>query len=649
MLNEKERKAKPVKKANKINNQVEERLHALIYAVDHCGEGIAISNMDGVLQYTNNAFAGMHGYKPDELPGKHLSIFHAPEQMPAVEAAKRQLISTGSFIGEIWHSRRNGSVFLSQMNNTLFMDNSGTPIGLIATLRDITKQKKAEESLKQTTELLQSIMDSSIGEIIAATDPAGIILSWNEGARKLLGYESEEVVGKESIKIFHSEEYLKSGIMGSNIENMIATGKLLDTELTYVAKDSRTFPVRQIVTPRFDEDGKFIGMLGMSRDITEQKNAEKMLRKSEEMYRTLCKNIHGMVYRGRLDWTTQFISKSEDIAGYSSEEFTSRELTWKDVVFEEDRERVVNEASKLAEKPSTIIQKYRIIAKDGSICWVEDHKTSRFTEEGIFDGVDGIAFNVTERERLKAELENYKEKVLKAQRHAYISSMGTVVAHQVNQPLTMVSILMGRVIEQIEEESCCPASLKNAREALAEVKKAASIIRKFRQYFEYPVLEAVGEKVNVSHTANSIISMLSEGAEQAKINISAKGLDELPEVEINETALEQIFLIILQNAIEAADGRKQHKLDIIGKFTDVGIELQFSDDCCGIAPENLEQIFEPFFSTKSYDKGMGLGLDIVQQILTSCGGEIRAESQLGKGTTFYATLPISNIPKRTGT
>ena len=154
-------------------------------------------------------------------------------------------------------------------------------------------------------------------------------------------------------------------------------------------------------------------------------------------------------------------------------------------------------------------------------------------------------------------------------------------------------------------------------------------------------METTG-KLNVSSTANRIISMLSKRAEQAKINISAEALDDLPRVEINETALEQIFLIIIQNAIEAADGRKQHKLDVLGKFTDGNIELQFSDDCCGIAPEDLDKIFEPFYSIKSNGKGLGLGLEIMQQILIGHGGQIDVESQIGKGTTFYVTLPISN-------
>jgi len=170
------------------------------------------------------------------------------------------------------------------------------------------------------------------------------------------------------------------------------------------------------------------------------------------------------------------------------------------------------------------------------------------------------------------------------------------------------------------------------------------MIRKFRQYSQAPALESTGN-VNVSTVADRIVSVLSERAKQAVMRISIKDLGDLPEVEINEMVLEQIFLIIIQNAIEAADGRKLHQLDITAKCADANIELQFSDDCCGIAPENIDKIFEPFFSTKTKDKGMGLGLDIVQHLLIHHGGQIRVESRHGKGTTFYLTLPVSGALK----
>ena len=257
---------------------------------------------------------------------------------------------------------------------------------------------------------------------------------------------------------------------------------------------------------------------------------------------------------------------------------------------------------------------------------------------GQIEGVINIP--VQELNQRIDELEEYKEKVYDAQKHAYVGSMGAIVAHQLNQPLTMINMLLGRTIEQLKDESCHPSVLKDIEESLDESKKAASIITKFREYARDPAFE-VGGIVNVSSTANKVISSLAEKAEHTRMNISVKGLDGLPEVEISEMGLEQIFFNIIQNALEAADGKERHNLIITGKSTDEKVQLQFSDDCCGIAPENLDKIFEPFFSTKINGKRLGFGLEVIQQILISCGGEIRVESQLGKGTTFYVTLPIS--------
>ena len=99
---------------------------------------------------------------------------------------------------------------------------------------------------------------------------------------------------------------------------------------------------------------------------------------------------------------------------------------------------------------------------------------------------------------------------------------------------------------------------------------------------------------------------------------------------------------MIQNAVDAADGLKAHRLDISGKYVDSKLELLFLDDCCGIPPEDIDRIFEPFFTTKADTGGIGLGLDIVQQILIGCGGRIRVESTVGKGSTFYVTLPFGN-------
>lgn len=95
-----------------------------------------------------------------------------------------------------------------------------------------------------------------------------------------------------------------------------------------------------------------------------------------------------------------------------------------------------------------------------------------------------------------------------------------------------------------------------------------------------------------------------------------------------------------ENGIQAADGKKTRQLVISGALKDKHIELRLSDNCGGIAPENINKIFEPFFTTKPRGQGTGLGLCIVKDVVSRIGGHIRIESKFGEGTTFIINIPI---------
>ena len=134
---------------------------------------------------------------------------------------------------------------------------------------------------------------------------------------------------------------------------------------------------------------------------------------------------------------------------------------------------------------------------------------------------------------------------------------------------------------------------------------------------------------------------MSKNARSARIALRLKGMDELPLVYSNEKDLEQLFFALIDNAIKAADGKKARRIIISGAVEDERVELQFSDNCGGIAPENLGKVFEPFFTTRPPGKGTGLGLCIVQDIVSRTDGRVRVESEFGEGSTFFVSLPIS--------
>ncbi len=137
--------------------------------------------------------------------------------------------------------------------------------------------------------------------------------------------------------------------------------------------------------------------LAFLRDITERKRVEQALRESEIKHKTLVNNIPGMVYRAYSDWSEEVISGSEDICDYNAEELNSKEENWLSIIHNDDKERVFKEGLELAQTHKDIVQIYRIMTKGGDIRWVEDRKTSLFSEEGEFIGIDGIVFDITDR------------------------------------------------------------------------------------------------------------------------------------------------------------------------------------------------------------------------------------------------------------
>ena len=192
---------------------------------------------DGKITDVNEATEKVTGRKRNELIGSDFSGYFT--QPAKAKEGYEQVFNKGTvrdYPLELRH--KNGKTTPVLYNASVYKDKSGDIVGVFAAARDITEIKRIEEALQATTKLLQSIMDSSTEQIILPTDSEGRILAWNEGARRLLGYEPQEIVGKETIHIFHSEDYLKSEKMGSNIENMIKTKEPLVEELFYTNKNS---------------------------------------------------------------------------------------------------------------------------------------------------------------------------------------------------------------------------------------------------------------------------------------------------------------------------------------------------------------------------------------------------------------------------
>jgi|GEM_PF-1846689 len=159
-----------------------------------------------------------------------------------------------------------------------------------------------------------------------------------------------------------------------------------------------------------DSAGKIQFYEGILVDITVRKLAEQLLTDNQRKLNSMHKNIPGMIYSARADWSVDLISNSEIICGYPESDLLNRKVSWIDIIHPDDKELVFNQGAMFEKQPSSIIQEYRIIAKDGSVRYVSDHKTSKFTPKMDFDGVDGIVFDITRRKNYENELVVAKER-----------------------------------------------------------------------------------------------------------------------------------------------------------------------------------------------------------------------------------------------
>ena len=269
-----------LKKEMEERRRTEHTLRLFRYAIEQSTEGVAVADLKGYLLFVNEAFAQMHGYSPGELIGEHLSVFHTPEQMPSVDAANREAIAKGAFIGLVGHARRDGTTFLGAMRNWAITDDRGNPVGIIGTLRDVTDREEVQRALRRSEQryrmLYENLRDGS-----ATVNLEGRIVECNTPFLEMLGYSQEEILALTYKEItpakWHpvEEKILREQVMARGYSDVY--------EKEYIRKDGTIFPVELRTYLVRGDDGQPEGMWAIVRDITRRRLMEAEILKSQKL------------------------------------------------------------------------------------------------------------------------------------------------------------------------------------------------------------------------------------------------------------------------------------------------------------------------------------------------------------------------------
>jgi len=619
-----EQRVKELEKAANDRTSLGKQLKLLSLAVAQSSEGITISDLDGKLEYVNNAFAQMHGYSPAEILNTNLSIFHTPDQIPSVEAASLELKKNGSFKGEIWHVKRDGTVFLTMMHNSLIRDDTGKPIGMMGTLRDTTDIKHTEEALRESEERFRAIFEAA-QDFIFIKNCSLKYTHVNSAMEKLFQLSAQELIGKTDKELFGEED----GDHIRKVDSRVLAGEIIQEEHTSpVGETPITFNV--IKVPIRDNSGEIVGLCGIARDITERKQSEEALRESEERFRSAFEDaatgIALMANDGYFMQVNQTLCK---ILGYSEEELLSK--TWVEITEPDDLNGCFDWLKRVKAGEQSAYEK-RFIHKLGQPVWV------MVSSSVVRDSQDRIQYfislfhDISSRKQAEEALKISKENLLAESNQRKILSKRLIdllekdrhdiameLHDNIGQILTSLKIYLEIIDDKLKPDtelgSLTKTAIKRANLAINDLNNSS-------QRLMPSILDALG-------LVPSLRSLLNEFREltDIKIGFFNRNVQKRFDRE-KELAIYRIVQEALNNIVKHAKAKNVY-VSLLKKGAVLSLSVE--DNGVGFDQNKAMKI----------SKGKGpLGLVIMRERALQLDGELTIESILGKGTHLLVEIPI---------
>ncbi len=419
------------------------------------------------------------------------------------------------------------------------------------------------------------------------------------------------------------------------VEMTFADGKSYSTEETGVDKegDIKHWIVR--TSPILDADGKIVAAMEISLDITERRLLEVELEKSEKKYHAIFNNIPNPIFVLAMD-TLQILdcnNSARTVYGYSPEALINKSFL--ELFREDERDHY---AFKL--KTASIINQARHLRADQKQLYVNLR-----ISVSEYSGHEVLLVTTSDiTKRLEAE-----QQLIQASKMATLGEMATGVAHELNQPLSVIKTASSFFIKKLSKaESIAPDILSTMLTKIDQnVDRATKIINHMRQFARKSDMEM--ERINIHEVLESAFEIFSQQLKVRGIEVEWRLDKTVPKIQGDADRLEQVFINLLLNARDAIEekwqGREpaafEKKITLTsGKVFDK-VFVRVQDTGNGIPKHIVDKIFEPFFTTKEVGKGTGLGLSISYSIIKECGGEISVTSKKDEGTCFTVKFPAA--------
>ncbi len=518
------------------------------------------------------------------------------------------------------------------------------------------RSTRSAEHLRESEERFRLLVESVRDYAIFMLDPGGHVLTWNAGAQRFKGYTADEIRGSHFSR-FYPAEALARGLPDYELKIAARDGSFED-EGWRVRKDGTQFWANVVITAMRDPDGTLVGYAKVTRDLTQRRNHEEALQRSEERFRLLVEGVSEYAIfmldvNGRVaSWNVG----AQRIKGYAADEIIGQHIA----VFYPQEARdsgwPEHELQQAAEKGSFVDTGWRV-RKDGSRLWANVTITALRGDDGRLKGFAKLTRDLTESKRVEAiELANEeREQLLDAERSARMAAQRATrvkdeflatLSHELRTPLSAILgwtqiLLKGQASGPVDTQRAIEVIDRNARAQVQLIDDLLDLSRILAGKIRLDL-----HQVSLPDVVAAAIDSARPLAEAKEVRLRSLLDPTRTRVSADAARLQQVVWNLLTNAIKFTPRGGQ--VEVLLRRVNSHVELSVSDTGVGIPATFLPLVFDRFSqrdssSTRAHG-GLGLGLAICKQLVELHAGSISVSSLgEGHGATFTVQLPISLI------
>lgn len=605
--------------------------------IESAPDGMIVADQNGIIVLTNPMTETMFGYDPGELLGQPIEIL-IPESARSQHVSQRNGFvknrETRKMIGSELHGmRKDGLQFAVEVGLSHLPALAGRGSCVCASVRDITDKKRIDDDMRRQRATMKSVINS-IPDAIFYQDPEGVYLGCNIAFSELLGKPVKDIVGKTNYEFFSKK---RADLYRAEAEEMKATLQSRTSEQCVAYPDGRRIIIDSLYSPFLDHNGYVMGLLGISRDITERKAAEDHIRESERQLLFMLESspvavqvvdaeTNAVVFANQ-SYANMFHTSPEDWSKISSTEIYRH------------RQDYEGFKQQLSQGGFVFNQLVGMRSLDGKDLWAQ--VSYIHVNYGARDCILGWFFDVTDLHSAKELAEDATK-----MKSDFLANM----SHEIRTPMNAI-IGMSHLVLKTDLTA-------RQRDYIKKVQSSGQhLLGLINDILDFSKIEA--GKLSIEQADFELYKVLDNVANLISDKTGAKGLELVFDIAQNvpthlngdSLRLGQILINYSNNAVKFTEHGEVVVSAKVLEETEHDVFLHFGvrDTGIGLTEEQKGKLFQSFqqadTSTSRKYGGTGLGLAIAKQLALLMHGEVGVDSEPGKGSTFWFTARLSKASR----